>query len=189
MENVSRCPWCEKDQLYRDYHDHEWGVPVHDERQHFEFLVLETMQAGLSWHTVLRKRDNFRKAFDNFDPSKVAQYGEDKIDDLLLDTGIIRNKLKIRSAITNARCFLKVQQQHGSFDHFIWSFVNHQPVVNQRQLMSEVPASTPLSDTISKELVKNGFKFVGTTIVYAHMQAIGMVNDHLVSCFRHPFNQ
>jgi DNA-3-methyladenine glycosylase I len=188
MEVISRCSWSEKDQLYRDYHDHEWGVPVHDERQHFEFLVLETMQAGLSWHTVLKKRENFRNAFDNFDPSAVALYGEEKINDLLQDAGIIRNRLKILSAIHNARCFLQVQQEYGSFDKFIWSFVDHQPVINQWQSQQQVPASTPLSDNISKDLAKRGFKFVGTTIIYAHLQAIGMVNDHLLSCFRHPAN-
>lgn len=180
---IKRCSWCGTDPLYIQYHDEEWGIPVHDERQHFEFLVLETMQAGLSWITVLRKRENFRKAFDNFDPLKVAAYDENKAQELLQDAGIIRNQLKIKSAISNAACFLQVQQEFGSFDRYIWSFVDGQPIINHWQHTSELPASTPLSDRISKDLKRRGFKFVGTTVIYAHMQAIGLVNDHLVDCF------
>ena len=181
----TRCPWCGNEPLYVNYHDNEWGVPIHDELQHFEFLVLETMQAGLSWYTVLKKRENFRRAFDNFDPQKVAMYNEQKVDLLMQDAGIIRNKLKIRATINNAARFLEVQKKWGSFDTFIWSFVNNRPIVNYWQTMLHVPASTQLSDTISKELKQLGFRFVGTTIIYAHMQAIGMVNDHLTNCFRH----
>ncbi len=179
-----RCPWCLKDTLYMRYHDEEWGVPVHDERQHFEFLVLEAMQAGLSWHTVLKKRDNFRLAFDGFDPQLVSQYDENKVQLLMQDVNIIRNKQKIIATINNAARFLEVQKEWGSFDKYIWSFVDNKPIVNRWESMSQVPASTSLSLQISKDLMKRGFKFVGTTIIYAHMQAIGMVNDHLVSCFR-----
>jgi len=180
-----RCPWCGSDPLYVKYHDEEWGVPVHDDRQHFEFLVLEAMQAGLSWHTVLKKRENFRIAFDNFNPEIVALYNEQKVLQLLGDAGIIRNQLKIRAAINNAVCFLKVQREWGSFDNYIWAFVDHVPIVNQWAMLSDLPAKTPLSDKISKDLIRRGFKFVGSTIIYAHIQAIGMVNDHLVSCFRY----
>jgi DNA-3-methyladenine glycosylase I len=181
---MTRCPWCGTDPLYVKYHDEEWGVPVHDERQHFEFLVLETMQAGLSWFTILRKRENFRKAFSNFDPALVALYDDAKIEELLADPGIIRNRLKVKAAITNAKRFLEVQKEFGSFDSYIWSFVDQQPIINHWENLSEIPARTPLSDMISKDLVKRGFKFTGSTIIYAHMQAIGMVDDHLVSCFR-----
>jgi DNA-3-methyladenine glycosylase I len=184
MEN-NRCPWCLKSPLYIKYHDEEWGVPLHDERQHFEFLVLETMQAGLSWLTILNKRENFRKAFDHFDAEKVAAYDETKVKSLLEDAGIIRNQLKIRASINNAARFLEVQKEWGSFDKYIWSFVNYQPVINKWESMDQLPASTTLSDTVSKDMKKRGFKFVGTTVVYAHMQAIGMVNDHLVDCFRY----
>lgn len=179
-----RCPWCESDPLYIEYHDKEWGVPVYDEQKHFEFLTLETFQAGLSWITVLRKRENFRKAFDNFDFYKVAQYGEEKIAELTADPGLIRNKLKIRAAVNNARCFVKFQE-YGSFTDYIWGFVNYETVQNNYERMEDIPAETSLSSVISKDLKKRGFKFIGPTVVYAHMQAAGLVNDHLVSCFRH----
>jgi DNA-3-methyladenine glycosylase I len=186
MDNQKRCEWVPLDNpLYVKYHDQEWGVPVHDDRLIFEFLILEGMQAGLSWLTILRKRDNFRKAFDNFDPHKIAQYEKKKIEALMQDSGIIRNRLKIEAAVANANAFLEVQAKHGSFDAFIWNFVNGKPIVNQWKNLEEIPAKTPLSDTISKELKKHGFKFVGSTIIYAHMQATGMVNDHTVDCFRY----
>jgi DNA-3-methyladenine glycosylase I len=168
------------------YHDQEWGTPVHNDRVLFEFLVLEGAQAGLNWMTILRKRENYRKAFDGFDPQVVAGYGEEKIAELLTDAGIIRNRLKIRSAVKNARAFLQVQQEFGSFDAYIWRFVDGKPKVNAFQLMSEIPARTPESDALSKDLIKRGFSFVGSTIMYAHMQATGMVNDHTVDCFRYP---
>jgi DNA-3-methyladenine glycosylase I len=181
----TRCPWCGTDPLYVNYHDEEWGVPVHDEKQHFEFLVLESMQAGLSWLTILRKRENFREAFDGFDPARVSRYDENKVNELLQDAGIIRNRLKINACINNAARFLEVQKEFGTFDRYIWSFIDHKPIVNQWASLDQIPAKNSLSDRISKDLVKRGFKFVGSTIVYAHMQAIGMVNDHLVSCFRY----
>jgi DNA-3-methyladenine glycosylase I len=184
MKN-ERCWWCGEDPLYVEYHDTEWGVPVKDDEKLFEFLILETFQAGLSWITVLRKRENFRKAFDQFDYKKVAMYSEEKVHELLQDTGIIRNKLKIRATITNAQAFLKIQQEFGSFSTYIWGFIDGKPIQNNFKDKSGVPANTTLSDTISKDLKKRGFKFVGTTVMYAHMQATGMVNDHLVSCFRH----
>lgn len=180
-----RCWWCGDDSLYVAYHDLEWGVPVKDDATLFEFLTLETFQAGLSWITVLRKRENFRNGFDHFDYRKIAQYPEHKIEALLQDAGIIRNKLKIRAAITNAQAFMKVQEEFGSFSHYIWGFVNHEPIQNKFQSREEVPANTPLSDAISQDLKKRGFKFVGTTVIYAHMQATGMVNDHLTDCFRY----
>lgn len=180
-----RCWWCGEDPLYVEYHDTEWGVPVKDDEKLFEFLILETFQAGLSWITVLRKRENFRKAFDQFDYKKIAMYSEEKVQELLQDTGIIRNKLKIRATITNAQAFLKIQQEFGSFSTYIWGFVDGKPIQNNFKEKADVPANTALSDTISKDLKKRGFKFVGTTVMYAHMQATGMVNDHLVSCFRH----
>ncbi|NND62976.1 MAG: DNA-3-methyladenine glycosylase I [Flavobacteriaceae bacterium] len=180
-----RCAWCGEDPLYVKYHDEEWGVPVRDDQKLFEFLILETFQAGLSWITVLRKRENFRSAFDNFDYKKVAQYGEEKIESLLQDAGIIRNKLKIRATITNAQAFMQVQEEFGSFSDYIWKFTNSKPLVNRFKTMAEIPANTPLSDEISKDLKKRGFKFVGTTVVYAHMQATGMVNDHIMECFRY----
>lgn len=181
-----RCAWVPLDNpLYVRYHDEEWGVPVHDDRLLFEFLVLEGAQAGLSWLTVLRKRENYRKAFDGFDAEKVARYDEKKIESLLQDPGIIRNKLKVHSAVTNARAFLKVREEFGSFDRFIWRFVEHRPRVNAWRRDEDIPASTPLSDTISREMKGRGFTFVGSTIIYAHMQATGMVNDHLVDCFRY----
>lgn len=179
-----RCPW-PTDELYCKYHDEEWGVPVHDDRLLFEFLVLEGAQAGLSWHTVLKKRQNYRTAFNHFDPEKVARYGDKQVKRLLNDAGIIRNRLKIHAAIQNARAFLKVQEEFGSFDAYQWRFVDGKPMVNHRKSIKEVPARTEISDRMSKDLQQRGFKFVGSTICYAHMQAVGMVNDHLVACFRH----
>jgi DNA-3-methyladenine glycosylase I len=183
MENKVRCAWCEKDDLYRDYHDNEWGKPVYDDAKLFEFLVLETFQAGLSWYTILKKRENFRVAFDNFDYKKVANYGEEKVQKLLQDAGIIRNQLKIRGTISNAIAFMEVQKEFGSFSKYIWNFTDGKPIENRIKSLKEVPATTPLSDTISKNLKKRGFKFVGSTVVYAHMQATGMVNDHLMDCW------
>jgi DNA-3-methyladenine glycosylase I len=180
-----RCPWPATDPLYIDYHDREWGVPVHDERKHFEFLVLETMQAGLSWYIILNKRANFRKAFAGFDPDRVARYNERKIQSLLKNPGIIRNRLKIRAAVHNAKRFLEVRKEFGSFDAYLWSFVNGKPIKNKWRRLSQLPARTALSDRVSKDLKSRGFKFVGSTVVYAHLQAVGVVNDHLVDCFRH----
>jgi DNA-3-methyladenine glycosylase I len=179
-----RCPW-PTDELYCRYHDGEWGVPVHDDRLLFEFLILEGAQAGLSWHTVLKKRENYRIAFDNFDAEKIARYGDKKIAALLNNAGIIRNRLKIQATIQNARAVLKVREEFGSFDAFLWRFVGGKPVVNHRKSMREVPPRTAVSDALSKDLLQRGFKFVGSTICYANMQAVGMVNDHLVTCFRH----
>ncbi|GAA4949896.1 DNA-3-methyladenine glycosylase I [Algibacter agarivorans] len=180
-----RCGWCEGDDLYEAYHDNEWGVPVYDDATLFEFLILETFQAGLSWITVLRKRENFRKAFDNFDYKKIANYNKGKIDELLLDAGIIRNKLKIKATITNAQSFIKIQKEFGSFSKYIWGFVDGKPIKNECISMQDVPATTAISDVLSKDLKKRGFKFVGPTVVYAHMQATGMVNDHVKGCFRY----
>ena len=180
----SRCSWCGEDPLYVAYHDQEWGVPVFSDDKLFEFLVLETFQAGLSWITILRKRENFRLAFDDFDYLKIASYEEEKYESLMLDAGIIRNKLKIRATIGNAQAFIKLQKEHGSFSNYFWEFTDHKPLVNQRKHMQQVPATTPLSDTISKNLKKEGFKFVGSTVIYAYMQAVGMVNDHVEDCFR-----
>ncbi|HEY7750892.1 MAG TPA: DNA-3-methyladenine glycosylase I [Ignavibacteriaceae bacterium] len=180
-----RCPWPSDDKLMIKYHDKEWGVPLHNDRKLFEFLILEGFQAGLSWRTILYKRENFRKAFDNFDFNKVAEYDKRKINSLLKDAGIIRNKLKIVGAITNAIEFLKVRKEFGTFDNYIWSFVNGKPIRNKFKSLKEIPAKTDLSDKISDDLRLRGFKFVGSTIIYAHMQATGMVNDHIVSCFRH----
>jgi DNA-3-methyladenine glycosylase I len=181
---VKRCEWAEGSELERSYHDNEWGVPIHDERTLFEFLILEGAQAGLSWSTILKKREGYRKAFDNFDVRKVARYTETDLSRLLGNPEIIRNRLKINAAVTNARAFLKVQEQFGSFDQYIWQFVDGRPIRNSWEKMSEVPSSTPASDTMSKDLKKKGFKFVGTTICYAFMQAVGMVNDHVKGCFR-----
>jgi DNA-3-methyladenine glycosylase I len=181
---MKRCTWPSNELAIR-YHDEEWGVPLHDEKKLFEFLTLEGAQAGLSWDTILRKRENYRKAFDNFDFNKVAKYTDKRVERLMLDEGIIRNRLKIASAISNAKAFLKVRKEFGSFDAYIWSFVNYKPIVNKWKESRQVPATSPVSDTISKDLKQRGFNFVGSTIVYAHMQATGMVNDHLVSCFRH----
>ncbi|HUL41966.1 MAG TPA: DNA-3-methyladenine glycosylase I [Burkholderiales bacterium] len=182
---VSRCTWVESDPLYLAYHDREWGVPVHDDRRLFEFLILEGAQAGLSWLTILKKREAFRKAFDNFNPEKIARYGEDKIGALLDNPAIVRNRAKIKSAIINARALLEIREQYGSFDQFVWQFVGGRPIVNHWRSAGQVPASTVHSDALSKALRKLGFKFVGTTICYAFMQAVGMVNDHTISCFRH----
>lgn len=180
-----RCSWCGTDPLYVKYHDEEWGVPVRDDKTLFEFLLLETFQAGLSWITILRKRENFRKAFDDFDYKKIANYKQPKIDSLLQNEGIIRNKLKVQSAVTNAQNFIEIQQEFGSFSSYIWGFVNGESIKNAYNSHSEIPANTELSDEISKDLKKRGFKFVGTTVVYAHLQATGMVNDHVTGCFRH----
>jgi DNA-3-methyladenine glycosylase I len=180
-----RCEWAGSDPLYIEYHDNEWGVPLHDDRKIFEMLVLEGAQAGLNWLTVLRKRENYRKAFDNFDPTKVAKYDSEKFQKLLANEGIIRNKLKIHSVIQNARAFLEVQKEFGSFDAYIWQFVGGKPIRNSWKSMSELPAQTAESEAMSKDLKRRGFSFVGPTICYAHMQATGMVNDHVVSCFRY----
>ena len=179
-----RCPWASGD-LYIRYHDTEWGVPIHNDRLLFEFLILEGAQAGLSWITILKKRDNYREAFDHFDPVVVAKYGKRKLNSLLANAGIVRNRLKIESAVQNAKSFLTIQDEFGSFDKHIWDFVDGEPKQNTWQTMNDVPASTPESDRMSKELKRRGFKFVGSTICYAYMQAVGMVNDHLVNCIRH----
>lgn len=180
-----RCDWVGDDPLYIAYHDEEWGVPVHDDRKLFEMLILEGAQAGLSWSTILNKRDNYRAAFDNFDPRKVAAYGEEKITALLDNPGIVRNRLKVRSAVQNAQSFLRIQEEFGSFDAYIWQFVDGRPLQNNWRSLSEIPAQTAESQAISKDLKKRGFNFVGPTICYAFMQAVGMVNDHVVSCFRY----
>ena len=185
MKSKTRCSWCGDDPLYVEYHDTEWGVPLRDEQKLFEFLVLETFQAGLSWITVLRKRENFRKVLDNFDYKKIALYDEVKITELLQDAGIIRNNLKIRATISNAVAFMKIQKEFGSFSKYIWGFVNDAPIQNNIKSMSEIKATTATSDKLSKDLKKRGFKFVGPTVIYAHMQATGMVNDHAIDCFRH----
>ena len=180
-----RCGWCKGDALYETYHDQEWGVPLKDDDKLFEFLILETFQAGLSWITILRKRENFKKAFDQFNYHKIATYGEDKIQQLLQDEGIIRNKLKVRATVTNAQEFIKIQKEFGSFSDYIWAYVNHKSIKNKVTNYKDAPGNTPLSDTISKDLKKRGFKFVGSTVIYAHMQATGMVNDHELNCFRY----
>lgn len=183
MSDKVRCGWCGTDPLYQEYHDNEWGKPVYDDDKLFEFLLLETFQAGLSWITILRRRESFAKAFDNFDYKKIAQYTQDDIDRLMADPGIIRNRLKVNAAITNAQNYMKVQEEFGSFSKYFWSFTDGKPVINNHTSLGQVPATTPLSDTISKDLKKKGFKFVGSTIIYAHMQATGMVNDHVLSCW------
>ena len=179
-----RCAWVTDDPLYIQYHDEEWGVPVHDDRVLFEFLVLETFQAGLSWLTILKKRENFRRAFDGFDYSRVAAYDEEKIADLLQDKGIVRNRLKVRAAVTNAQCYLDIRAEFGTFDAYLWAFVDGKPRQNKRDTPADVPATTPLSDKLSKDLKRRGFKFVGPTVVYAYMQAVGLVDDHSSGCFR-----
>jgi DNA-3-methyladenine glycosylase I len=184
MVTKIRCAWCEKDDLYREYHDNEWGNPVYDDATLFEFLVLETFQAGLSWYTILSKRDNFRIAFDSFDYKKIALYDEVKIQELLLNAGIIRNQLKIRATVSNALAFLKVQEEYGSFSAYIWGFTDGKPIDTNIKTVKDIPSSTPLSDKISKDLKKRGFKFVGSTVVYAYMQATGMVNDHVENCWK-----
>lgn len=186
MNELQRCPWVPLNDLrYVAYHDEEWGVPLHDDRQLFEFLILEGFQAGLSWRTILYKRENFRRAFDGFDPYKIAAYDEAKIAELLADAGIIRNRLKVRAAVDNARAFLRVQEAFGSFDAYLWGFIGGQPVQHALRTLSDYPARTAESDALSKDLQQRGFRFVGSTIVYAHMQATGMVNDHTVDCFRY----
>lgn len=182
---LARCDWVSNDPRYIAYHDTEWGVPVHDDRLLFEFLILEGAQAGLSWSTVLYKRENYRLAYDNFEPQTVAAYSKEKILELLSNPGIIRNRLKIQASITNAQAFLRIQEEFGSFDAYIWRFVGGRPKQNQWKSVAEIPAKTPASDAMSADLVKRGFKFVGSTICYAHMQATGMVNDHTINCFRY----
>lgn len=183
---LKRCTWAEGDALDTRYHDTEWGVPVHDDRVLFEFLILESAQAGLSWRTILHKRDTYRRAFAAFDPRRVAGFGAADVARLMDDAGIVRNRLKIESAIGNARAFLKIQDEFGSFDAYLWDFVGGEPIVNQWRHMREVPASAPISDALSKSLKRHGFRFVGTTICYAYLQAVGLINDHLIDCFRHP---
>jgi DNA-3-methyladenine glycosylase I len=185
MKKTKRCGWAGEDPLYVAYHDEEWGVPVHDDRRHFEFLILEGAQAGLSWITILRKREGYRKAFAGFDPERVARFRPARVEKLLQDPSIVRNRLKVESAVNNARAFLALQEELGSFDRFIWQFVDGKPRRNAWKSLAELPASTPESDAMSKELKRRGFKFVGSTICYAHMQAVGLVNDHLVDCFRY----
>lgn len=191
MTEQKRCAWVAvgwaggKFPEYQQYHDYEWGVPVHDDRVHFEFLVLESAQAGLSWATVLRKREGYRAAFANFDPAQVALFGEEKVEELLQDTGIIRNRLKVKATISNARLFLAIQQEWGSFSAFIWSFVGGAPIINHWQHVKEVPATSPVSEALAKALKKRGFKFLGSTVLYAHLQACGLVMDHTTDCFRY----
>jgi DNA-3-methyladenine glycosylase I len=182
---LKRCEWANRSELEQHYHDNEWGVAIHDDRSLFEFLVLEGAQAGLSWSTILRKREGYRKAFDNFDARKITQYSEHDVSRLLANPAIIRNRLKINATITNARAFLQVQEQFGSFDHYLWQFANGRPIQNSWERLADIPSSTPESEAMSKDLQKRGFKFVGTTICYAFMQAVGMVNDHVVDCFRY----
>lgn len=182
---LKRCQWAATQPDYFDYHDHEWGVPVHDDKKHFEHLLLDAFQAGLSWLTILRKRENFRSAFDAFDYEKIALYGDEKIARLLQDAGIVRNKLKVYAAVANAQKFIKIRHEFGAFDHYIWSFTSGKTIINHFNDWSEVPAKTKLSDNISKDLKKRGFTFVGSTIIYAYMQAAGLVNDHTTGCFRH----
>ena len=184
MAEKIRCKWCVGIPIYEQYHDEEWGVPVFEDQKLFEFLILETFQAGLSWITVLKKRESFRRAFDDFDYKKVALYSEEKVQELLQDVGIIRNQLKIRAAISNALAFMEIQNEFGSFSKYIWQFVDGKPIINNIKSVSEIQATTPLSDAISKDLKKRGFKFVGSTVVYAHMQATGMVNDHVQDCWK-----
>ena len=185
MKTLIRCPWCEGFDLYRQYHDTEWGVPLRESHKLFELLILEGAQAGLSWSTVLKKRESYREAFDNFDPKKIAKYGEKKVAELMANSGIVRNRLKVSATIGNAKAYLALEKSGVSFDQFLWSFVQNKPIQNNRRLMSEVPSKSPESDAMSKALLKAGFKFVGSTICYAFMQASGMVNDHLISCHRY----
>lgn len=183
---MERCGWCAGNELYEAYHDQEWGKPVYDDQVHFEFMVLESAQAGLNWLTVLKKRENYRKAYDGFDPTKVSCYGPDKIEELMGNAGIVRNRKKIEASIGNAQVFLKLQEEFGSFSKYLWSFVGDKPLVNHWKSLSEVPATTAISDAIAKDLKKRGCRFYGSTIIYAHLQATGLVNDHLVSCHCHP---
>ena len=180
-----RCDWCLGNELYIDYHDREWGVPVHDDSVHFEFLVLESAQAGLSWLTILKRREHYRSAYDNFDPEKISQYSQRKIDQLLSDSGIIRNRRKIDASIKNAQQFLNIQQEFGSFDSYIWNFTDGMVIKNKWRSLQELPANSPLSDKISRDLKQRGFNFLGSTIIYAHLQATGIINDHLLHCFRY----
>lgn len=184
-KEINRCAWCLKFDQYIEYHDQEWGVPVHDDRIHFEFLILEGAQAGLSWSTILKKREGYRKAFAGFDPEKVARFTTPKLEKILLDPGIVRNRLKVFAARNNAQRFLDVQKEFGSFDQYIWGFVNHKPIINKWKSLKQIPATSKQSDTLSQDLSKRGFKFVGSTVMYAHMQACGLINDHLVDCFRY----
>jgi DNA-3-methyladenine glycosylase I len=183
MNAKTRCSWCEKDDLYRKYHDEEWGKPVFNDQKLFEFLILETFQAGVSWHLILKKRENFRKVFLDFDYNQIAHFGDYEVQELMKDAGIIRNTLKIKSAINNAKAFIKIQEEFGSFSNFIWKYVDGKPIDNQFTSLSEIPAYTPLAEKISKDLKKRGLKFIGPTIMYAHMQATGMVNDHINDCW------
>lgn len=180
-----RCSWCLKFDDYVKYHDEEWGVPVHNDQIHFEFLILEGAQAGLSWSTILKKREGYRKVFANFDPTKVSKFTDKKLEKILLDPSIVRNRLKVFAAVNNAKRFLEIQKEFGSFDNYIWSFVDNKPIQNKRKSLKDVPATTKESDALSKDLIKRGFKFVGSTVIYAHMQACGLVNDHVESCFRY----
>ena len=182
---MNRCPWCENDELYIRYHDEEWGVPIHSDKIQFEFLILEGVQAGLSWLTILRKRENYRKAYDGFNPLEIARYDEKKIAELMNNPGIIKNRRKIESSINNSKKFIEIQEEFGSFDKYIWGFVDYKPIVNSWKNISEIPSKTDLSDKISIDLKKRGFKFVGSKIIYAHLQAVGIINDHIVSCFRY----
>lgn len=186
MNQENRCSWCLSAPIYMEYHDKEWGVPVHDDQKQFEFLVLESAQAGLSWLTILKRREGYRRLYDNFDPEKVARFDESRVELMMQDTGIIRNRKKIESSISNAKLFLEIQNNHGSFCNYIWGFNDGNQVVNRFRSMEEIPATTPLSDTISKDMKRRGFKFLGSTILYAHMQATGLVNDHVTDCFRYP---
>src|SRR5688572_4199024 len=185
MKEKVRCSWCLKTENYMEYHDKEWGLPVHDDQKHFEFLILEGAQAGLSWLTILNKREGYRKAFAGFDPAKVARYTEAKCEKILLDPGIVRNRLKVYAAVNNAKRFLEVQKEFGSFDKYIWRFVNGKPIVNKWRSLGQLAPTTKESDALSKDLIKRGFKFVGSTVMYSHMQACCLVNDHLTSCFRY----
>jgi DNA-3-methyladenine glycosylase I len=184
-DNKVRCGWCLKFDQYIKYHDEEWGLPVHDDRIHFEFLILEGAQAGLSWSTILKKREGYRKAFADFDPIKVSRFTQNRIEKILKDPGIVRNRLKVSAAVNNAKRFLELQKEFGSFDNYIWRFVGGKPIVNRRKTLQEIPATTPQSDALSKDLISRGFKFVGSTVIYAHLQACGLVNDHLVDCWRY----
>jgi DNA-3-methyladenine glycosylase I len=184
-DGKTRCGWCLKFDDYIRYHDEEWGVPVHDDRKHFEFLILEGAQAGLSWSTILKKREGYRKAFADFDAAKVAKFTPARVEKILLNPAIIRNRLKVLAAVNNAKRFLEVQKEFGTFDQYIWRFVGGKPIINKRKSLADVPATTPESDALSKDLIKRGFKFVGSTVIYAHMQACGLVNDHLASCWKH----
>jgi DNA-3-methyladenine glycosylase I len=185
LKEKNRCAWCLKFDEYIKYHDEEWGVPVHDDKIHFEFLILEGAQAGLSWSMILKKREGYRKNFADFDPIKVAKFTPARIEKILLDPGIVRNKLKVNAAVNNAKRFLEIQKEFGSFDKYIWSFVNNKPITNKRKTLNEVPAVSAQSNALSKDLIKRGFKFVGSTVIYAHMQACGLINDHLVDCWRY----